>query len=174
MAEFEKAIPHVLKWEGGFVNHPADPGGATNRGITFNLFKQYAKSLGLLPNVDALKSLTEPQAKKIYKEHFWDSMRGLEFKDQSIANITFDAFVNCGHNGIKIVQRMAGTKADGIIGPNSLFVINSAVPKVLFESIKDERMNYYRSLAERKPQMQVFLNGWLNRVNSFVYKNYEI
>ena len=170
MADFEKAIPHVLKWEGGFVNHPADPGGATNRGIIFSLFKEYAKSLGLLPNVDALKSLTEAQAKKIYKSHFWDKMQGDKFTDQSIANITFDGFVNSGYNGIKIVQRMAGTKTDGIIGTNSLFVINSAVPQVLFESIKDERIRYYESLAERKPQMQVFLKGWLNRINSFNYE----
>lgn len=174
MAEFEKAIPHTLKWEGGFVNHPADPGGATNRGITFNLFKQYAKSLGFMPTVDALKNMTEVQAKSIYKVHFWDKMRGLEFKDQSVANITFDAFVNCGYNGIKIVQRMAGTNDDGIIGPNSLTAINGANPKVLFDSIKEERVNYYKDLAERKPQMGVFLRGWLNRVDSFVYKNYEL
>lgn len=173
MAEFEKAIPHTLKWEGGFVNHPADPGGATNRGITFNLFKQYAKSLGFMPTVDALKNMTEAQAKTIYKVHFWDKMRGLEFKDQSVANITFDAFVNCGYSGIKLVQRVAGTEDDGIIGVNSLAAINGANPKSLFDSIKAERINYYKNLADRKPQMAVFLKGWLNRADSFNYNNYE-
>lgn len=175
MAKFELAIPHTLKWEGGFVDHPADPGGATNRGIIFSLFKQYAASLGLMPTVEALKNLTEEQAKKIYKIHFWDKMKGDQFKSQNVANITFDAFVNKGYNGLKIVQREAGTTADGIIGPNSLATINAAAPSVLFQGIKDARHKFYVDLAERKPQMKVFLKGWLNRVNSFHFdKSLEV
>jgi len=167
MANFEKAIPTILKWEGGFVDHPADPGGATNRGIIFSLFKQYAKMLGLLPDITGLKALTEDQAKKIYKIHFWDKMLGNQFKSQNVAEITFDAFVNCGNNGIKITQRAAGVEADGIIGKNSIGVINGADPKLLYLNIKDGRIAYYKNLAERKPSLQVFLKGWLNRANSF-------
>lgn len=169
MADFEKAIPTILKWEGGFVDHPADPGGATNRGIIFSLFKQYAKSLGLLPDITGLKNLTEAQAKKIYKVHFWDRMSGDLIKSQNVATIIFDAFVNCGNNGIKIAQREAGVEADGAFGPNTLAVINQASPKVLYAGIKDGRIKYYNDLAERKPQLKVFLKGWLNRANSFIF-----
>lgn len=169
MANFELAVKIILKHEGLYVNHPSDPGGATNRGITFFIFQTYAKSLGLLPNLDALKSLTEAQAKTIYRLHFWDKMHGNFFNDQSVANITFDAFVNCGYNGIKIVQRAAGTVDDGVIGNNSLMKINFANPKELFDKIKELRIEYYEDLAERKPKMNVFLKGWKNRVNSFDY-----
>lgn len=170
MADFNKAIPIILKHEGVFVDHPSDPGGATNRGITFKLFKQYAKVLGLLPNIDALKSLTEDQAKFIYREQFWDPMKGDQFKDQQLATIVFDGFVNMGSRAIKLLQKQAGVEADGVIGPKSLEVINYASGHVLFEGYKDARIEYYKNLAESKPQLKVFLKGWLNRINSFNYE----
>jgi lysozyme family protein len=169
MADFEKAIPIILKHEGGFVDHPSDPGGATNRGIIFSLFKQYAKALGLLPTVDALKSLTEDQAKFIYREHFWDRMLGDQFKDQQVANIVFDAYVNCGGSGLKLIQKEVGVDVDGVIGPNTIAIINDANPHLLFDGFKDARKDYYIRLAERKPKLKVFLKGWLNRVEAFKY-----
>jgi lysozyme family protein len=170
MADFEKSIPHILKWEGGYVNHPADPGGATNRGIILSLFKQYAKALGLPPTVDALKTITEDQAKFIYREHFWNAMKGDEINDQQLATMIFDAFVNQGYRGLKLAQREAGVETDGNIGPKSIQAFNGAAPAVLFDGIKDARKEYYIDLADKKPSMAVFLRGWLNRVNSFVYK----
>lgn len=170
MADFEKSIPHILKWEGGYVDHPADPGGATNRGIIFTIFKQYAGVLGLPPTKEGLQQLTEGQAKLIYREQFWNRMKGDLINDQQVADIIFDGFVNCGRNGLKIAQREAGTDADGEIGNNSLQAINLANPRILFAGIKDARIKYYENLAERKPAMKVFLKGWLNRINSFVYK----
>lgn len=173
MADFEQAVKVVLKHEGGYVNHPADPGGATNRGIIFSLFKQYAKSLGLEPTVDALKTLTEDQAKFIYREHFWDKMKGDDIQSQAVAEIVFDAFVNMGVRAIKLLQIELGVSVDGHIGPVTLAAINHAAPGVLFEQFKDARTDYYNRLAENKPSMKVFLKGWLNRVNSFNYRNYQ-
>lgn len=170
MADFEKAIPIILKHEGGYVDHPADPGGATNRGIIFSLFKQYAKAIGLLPTLDALKSLTEDQAKFIYREHFWDRMHGDLFNDQQVANIVFDAYVNCGVSALKMLQREIGTAADGVVGPNTMAVVNAANPHLLFDGYKDARKDYYIRLAERKPALKVFLKGWLNRVEAFKYE----
>lgn len=170
MADFEKAIPTILKHEGGWVWHKDDPGGATNRGIIFSLFKQYAKSLDLPPTVDALKTLTEDQAKFIYREQFWNAMHGDEINDQQLATLIFDAFVNQGYRGLKLAQKEAGATADGNVGPQSLQAFNSASARLLFDQIKDARKKYYVDLAEKKPQMGVFLKGWLNRVNSFSYK----
>lgn len=169
MADFNKAIPIILKHEGGFVDHPADPGGATNRGIIFTLFKKYAGELGLPATVEGLKALTEDNAKYIYRKQFWNAMQGDMIKDQQVANIIFDGFVNMGFNGIKIAQREVGETADGLIGQKSLQAINGAAPKILFQGIKEGRIKYYTDLAERKPQMKVFLKGWLNRINSFNY-----
>lgn len=171
MADFEKAIPIILKHEGGFVDHPSDPGGATNRGITFKLFKQYAKTLGLEKTIDSLKSLTEDQAKLIYELHFWQPMRGNEINDQNIADIVFDAHVNTGFWGLRLIQREVGAEVDGIIGSKTIEAINAANGKILFEGYKDARLQYYRNLVKKKPQLGVFLKGWENRVNSFEYKS---
>ena len=169
MADFNKSIPIILKWEGGFGHYPEDPGGATNRGITFALFKEYAKELGLLPDINGLKSLTEEQAKHIYKIRFWDVMKGDLINDQNVANIIFDAFVNMGTRALKMAQKEIGVMIDGNFGHNTITVLNQANARTVFEGFKDARILFYKQLAERKPEMHIFLNGWLNRVNSFEY-----
>ena len=173
MANFEQAVQLILKHEGGYVDHPSDPGGATNRGITYQLFTQYAMTLGLNKTIDSLKTLTEDQAKFIYKEHFWDKMRGDEIKSQAVAEIVFDAFVNMGNRAIKLLQIELGVGIDGDFGPVTLNALNQAAPIVLFEQFKDARIDFYKRLAENKPSSKVFLKGWLNRINSFNYRDYQ-
>lgn len=167
MADFEKAIGIVLKHEGGYVNHPNDPGGATNRGIIFKLFKRYALQLNLLPTLDALKNLSEADAKEIYFQEFWQKMHGASFKSQDVANIVFDGFVNMGPRALKLLQKELGVEADGVIGEKTLSVLNKANDTLVFMGYKDARINYYQELAARKPKLKVFLLGWINRINSF-------
>jgi len=170
MADFEKAIQLILKHEGGYVDHPSDPGGATNRGITFNLFKRYSGLIGLLPTKDQLRELTELQAKQIYHLEFWDKMNGDKFQDQQVAEIVFDAFVNAGKGALKSFQKAVGVAADGQIGPKTLEVLHQQNQKIVFMNFKEVRAMYYQDLVKRKPQLGVFLNGWMNRINSFTYK----
>lgn len=170
MAEFSKAIDLVLKHEGGFVDHPSDPGGATNLGITYNLFKLYSKALRLPQVVDSLRRLAKDQAKIIYINEFWEPMRGDDFKDQQLANIVFDGFVNMGNKAIRILQKELSLKTDGIIGNKSIEAINSADARELFNAYKDARIKFYIDLVKRKPELGVFKNGWMNRINSFIYK----
>lgn len=170
MADFEKAVTIVLKHEGGYVNHPSDPGGATNRGIIFTLFKRYAIQLGVLPTLDALKSLTEEQAKTIYRQEFWDRMHGDSFASQAVAEIVFDGLVNHPGRALKMLQKEIGVEADGVIGNNTLAILNGSAPEIVFNGYKDARIKYYTDLAARKPNMKVFLAGWLNRINSFKYQ----
>lgn len=170
MAKFEIAIPHTLVWEGGYVHHPADPGGETNRGITDRLDGKVDGMVDIDGDGDGdvdIKGLTEAEAKEVYKRRFWDRMQGDKIESQLIANILFDGYVNCGRNGIRMIQRILNVKDDGIIGPVTLCMINCADEIMLYNRYKFARTIYYEDLAERKPSMKVFLKGWLNRINSF-------
>lgn len=170
MANFDISIGIVLRHEGLFSNNPHDAGSATMRGITFNLFRNYADTLGMVKSVESLKTLTEDQAKVIYREEFWNAMQGDLWKDQQLANIVFDGFINMGRRSIRMIQIEAGVPADGFIGINSLQVINNANAKTLFQGYKDARIKFYNDLVEKKPTQKVFLKGWLARINSFEYK----
>lgn len=170
MADFEKAIKIILKHEGGLVDHPNDPGGLTNRGITFNTFVKIAKSIKLEPTREALKALTEAQAKSIYKILFWNRMNGDLFQDQSVATIVMDFFVNSGVIALKTLQVKIGASHDGVIGPETLQILHQQNQKIVFLNYKDARVDFYRRLVERKPEMKVFINGWMNRINSFTYE----
>lgn len=174
MADFNEAIDTILEHEGGYVDHPADPGGATNRGITFKLFKQYAAELGVPGTKDSLKSLTEQQARHIYKKEFWDKFHGDKINDQQVATQVFDFYVNAGAPALKRLQEEIGVTADGVIGPVTLSILNMANPEIVFDGYRDARIQFYKDLAEKKPTMKVFLKGWLNRANKFVYKKPKI
>src|SRR5271166_2022323 len=105
MASFDIFLPMVLRFEGGYVNDPTDPGGETNKGITMNTFRQCSQNLlGLDPTSDNLKALTDAQACTIYKALYWDKMKGDAFASQDLANIVCDFFVNSGANATKLLQ----------------------------------------------------------------------
>src|SRR4051812_25286284 len=97
MADFEHFLPILLRHEGGFVNHPADPGGPTNKGITLATFTHCARELlGMAPTLDALRELTDAQVAIIYKALYWDAIRGDDIRSQSLANIVCDFQINAG------------------------------------------------------------------------------
>lgn len=169
MANFNEAIALVLKHEGGFVNHPKDPGGATNAGITYSTFRSYASILDLPVSQIAHKNLNISQIAKIYKLGYWDKIKGDRIKDQQVANLIFDSYVNMGNTAIRIVQREVGLLRDGKFGEGTLAAVNNADPRLLFNRIKQARVLFYRSLVMRKPIMKVFAKGWGNRIESFRY-----
>ena len=173
MAKFEAFISTLLKHEGGFVNDPDDPGGATNKGITFATFRKYAKKLlGVEPTLQNLKRISNEQAAKIYKKKYWDKIRGDEIKDQNLANIVFDFYVNAGRNATKLLQRVINQLGgnlviDGGIGPITIKALDKLDFKKVYMLYKKGRADYYHRICEKNPKLKKFLKGWLNRVNSF-------
>jgi lysozyme family protein len=170
VASFDVFLPILLRFEGGFVDDPTDPGGETNKGVTMATFRNCAHQLlGIEPTSENLKALTDGQAGIIYRALYWDKIRGDDFQLQDLANIVCDFYVNAGTHATILLQRvMNGMGAqiveDGAIGPASIQALNAVSQEDVYRQYKQGRIAYYQKLGQRFPQ---FVKGWLNRVNSF-------
>lgn len=154
MASFEEAIKETLKWEGGYVNNPADPGGETNFGITKRDH----------PDLD-IANLTVEQAIEIYRKDYWNPLYGL-IDSQEVAGKIFDAGVNMGpRKAVKILQGVLAVTVDGLFGPGTLARTNY-LGEAALDPYKAALEAYYLSLVDKKPDLRRFLNGWRRRVNS--------
>lgn len=167
MAYFDLYAPTLKKWEGGFGNDPDDAGGATYMGVTLATFQQY---YGEDKTVNDLKHMTEVQWKRIMKGGFWDKCWADQIQNQSIAEIFVDWCINSGTGMIKKVQGMVGTKADGIVGPKTIFAINGANQMRLHFQIKAARAEYYAYIVRNRPSNTKFYDGWMNRLLDFQFK----
>lgn len=172
MANIEKLAPIIIKWEGGFVNHPYDKGGATNKGITIGTFKNYRKSKGLpTPTVEDLKNISDAEWMDVLKTYYWDRWKADNINDQSIANIVVDWLWGSGVYGIKYPQQVLGVVSDGVVGPKTLAAINDYPDKQeLFTKLWDRRKQHFEGIVKNNPTQKVFLKGWLNRLNDFRYE----
>jgi type VI secretion system secreted protein VgrG len=175
MARLEPYFPLLLQHEGGFVNHPNDPGGATNKGVTLNTFRHF---FGQDKTVEDLKKITNAQAFRVAKEGFWDKVWGDRIKDQSVAEIVFDHAWGAGNGrAVKKLQRILNEHfgnnlaVDGIMGPKTLAATNAAEPKKLFNLYWDARADYYEYITNVNTKLKVFLKGWMNRLGTFKKKS---
>lgn len=141
MTKFQRALRFTEQWEGGFVDHPNDPGGATNRGITQAVYDAWRRMRGR--GLQPVLEITNNKAAAIYREQYWDA-GGCEALAWPLCLVHFDTAVNLGVN-------RAG--------------------RMLLECQNDPdrylrlRRAYYRALASMRPKLRVFLQGWLNRVD---------
>ena len=156
-ANFFYSLELVLKHEGGFVDHPEDPGGATNKGITH---KTYSEFLGRpLEDVDELKNIPDEHVQKIYKEGYWDKIKADELPG-GLDFATFDWAVNSGPSrAAKNLQSLVNATEDGIIGPQTMGLIKQRDPVMLISELANRRDSYYRSLKT----FGTFGKGWLRR-----------
>ena len=114
-AEFIQCLPFVLKWEGGYVNHPADPGGATNQGVTQKVYDTWRSRNGQLPR--SVKELTEAEMQAIYEGGYWLPPRCDRLRD-ALDLVQFDTAVNMGvGRAVRFLQTAVGAAADGDYGP---------------------------------------------------------
>lgn len=165
MAKVEILAPYIKKWEGGFVNDPADRGGATNKGVTIATFEAYCKAKSLpRPNVERLKRMTDGEWLDILKTMFWDRWQADKIKSQKLANILVDWVWGSGVYGIKIPQRILGVKQDGIVGDETLKALNAQDQDKLFQVIYEARKKYLNDITISRPTNKRFLRGWLNRL----------
>lgn len=156
-ANFFKSLDMVLKHEGGFVDHPEDPGGATNKGITHKTYADFLERP--LEDVEELKNIPDEHVQKIYKKMYWDKVKGDELPG-GVDFCTFDWAVNSGPGrAARALQKIVVVAQDGAIGPRSLAAISEQVPEHIVEEMAKEREEFYRSLRT----FETFGKGWLRR-----------
>jgi lysozyme family protein len=154
---YNQALDRLLAHEGGYTNHPADPGGPTNFGITIYDYRRYVKPGATAADV---KAMTVDQAKRIYRARYWDAQRCDELP-AGVDYAVFDYGVNSGiGRSKKVLQRVLGVKADGVIGPETMRVALAADPKTVVNAICDERLAFLKRLRT----WPVFGRGWERRV----------
>jgi lysozyme family protein len=153
---FKECLDLVLKSEGGWVNHPQDPGGETNLGVTKRVWEEYVGH-----PVKTLKNLTKDDVAPLYEQKYWRPCyaevlpRGLDF-------VVFSMAVNAGPGrSVKLLQQSIGCVPDGIIGPRTRGLISSSNGATLIAKFSETRREYYRSLKT----FPIFGKGWLNRVD---------
>jgi lysozyme family protein len=156
-SNWDNAFKLMLASEGGFVNHPSDPGGMTNLGVTKATWENW---VGRESDEKEMRGLTPEKVEPLYKKKFWDACRCDELPS-GIDYLVFDFAVNAGPGrSIKTLQSAVGATPDGGIGPMTLAAVNSFSEAELVEKFSQAKEDFYRSLNT----FETFGKGWLNRV----------
>ncbi len=154
---FDACMPIILQSEGGFVNNLADPGGATNLGITIGTLSAW---LGRPATVADVQALTPASVAPIYQKNYWDAASCGSW-DAGVDLMVFDMAVNQGvGRAIKTLQSALGVTADGAVGPATQAAAELATASDLISKISTAREAFYRSLST----FSTFGTGWLNRL----------
>ena len=157
------ALELTLKFEGGFVDHPSDPGGATNKGITQRTYNSFRIKKRLATK--SVKFITDTEVHEIYEIMYWKPCKAEVMKLPS-AVVQFDTAVLFGVGGaIKFLQEALGVTADGIFGTGTATALQANNNKQTANEIIDKRIAFHKKRVAEKPSQKVFLNGWVNRAN---------
>jgi len=159
---FEAALAAVLVHEGGYVNHPRDPGGATNKGVTQGVYDDWRVRHG--KPKQSVRLITSEEIGAIYKRDYWDRVRGDDLPS-GVDYAVFDFAVNSGvSRASRYLQAAVGTPQDGVIGPQTIGAIKDA--KATVKAVCDKRMAFLRGLGT----FNTFGRGWTRRVNDVAAK----
>lgn len=190
MQSVEQIAKQIVMREGGYVNDPDDPGGATNFGVTIGTMKSLGLDLNKDGRVDAadVRSLTRAQAEQIFVEHYFRKPRLAELPE-AVQPSVFDMYVNAGTNAVKILQRLVtrmgfATVADGAVGPMTIAAAAQAAkaaPLHFSDAYGIERRNYYYNLADQRPASRKYARtnaggkgGWITRAEEFIAPKYHL
>jgi lysozyme family protein len=160
---FDACLAFTLREEGGYVDDPADPGGATNMGITLATYRQWSDNPGL--GSTQVQDMTERTVRAIYRSLYWNPLRA-DALPIGVDLSVFDMGVNAGiWRSARLLQRalrFTGEEVDGCIGPETLDAAAQCDPRALVTDLAERQAAYYRSLAD----FATFGTGWLNRTKA--------
>lgn len=190
MQNVQEIARDIIRREGGFVNDPDDPGGATNYGVTIHTMRRLGLDLtgdGRVSVAD-VRALTPEQAQQIFVEDYYNKPR-IDALPEPLQATVFDMYVNSGSNAVRILQRLLrdmgyDLAVDGQIGPMTLRVAYSAfseAPDHLVDAYGIARRNYYYRLADGRPASRKYAKrrdggkgGWIKRAEEFISPDYHL
>lgn len=180
----------IVAREGGYVNDPADPGGATKYGVTIGTMQRLGLDLsgdGRVTDRD-VRMLTRDQAADVYVKHYFEGPR-LNALPESLQASVFDMYVNAGANAITILQKLLGqmgqaVDVDGVLGPQTLAAAHAAAdaaPGLITDAYGIARRNYYYALADARPASRKYARtrkggkgGWILRAEEFISPRFHL
>lgn len=180
----------IVRREGGYVNDPDDPGGATNWGVTIHTMRRLGLDLtgdGRVTAADVRK-LTRGQAVDIFVEHYFERP-GISDLPEVLHSSVFDMYVNAGGNAVKILQRLLRdmgqeVSVDGAIGPQTSAAAAAAyqaAPNHLADAYAIARRNYYFRLADKRAASRKYARtrkgdkgGWIKRAEEFMNPRFHL
>ncbi|WP_224823549.1 holin-associated N-acetylmuramidase [Cognatishimia sp. MH4019] len=189
MQSVQDIATEIVAREGGYVNDPDDPGGATNFGVTIHTMRRLGLDLdgdGSITTAD-VKQLSRDQAIGIFVEHYFIRPQIAQLPE-TLHSSVFDMYVNAGANAVKILQRLLGqmgfpVAVDGVLGPKSLEAAAraaKAAPHHLADAYGIARRNYYYALADRRRASRKYARrrdggkgGWITRAEEFMAPQYH-
>ncbi|WP_299140720.1 holin-associated N-acetylmuramidase [uncultured Tateyamaria sp.] len=190
MQTVREIAKEIVAREGGYVNDPDDPGGATNFGVTIHTMRRLGLDLDGDGDVDVrdVKRLTQAQATDIFVTHYFERPLIAELP-QTLHATVFDMYVNAGGNAIKILQRLLtqmgfACVVDGALGPQSIAAARAAheaAPDHLVDAYGIARRNYYFRIGDRRPASRKYARtragrkgGWIKRAEEFITPRYHM
>ncbi len=180
----------IVAREGGYVNDPDDPGGATNFGVTIHTMRRLGLDLDGDGDIDPddVKRLSRQQAVDIFVQHYFERPRIAQLPSPLHATV-FDMYVNAGGNAVKILQRLLSQmgypcSVDGVLGPQSIAAARNAhtdAPDHLVDAYGIARRNYYFRIADRRPASRKYARtraggkgGWIKRAEEFIAPRFHM
>lgn len=190
MKSVDEIAREIVKREGGYVDHPNDPGGATKYGVTINTMRALGLDLDRDGDVDKadVRALPLDRAVDIFIRHYFDKPR-IALLPEILHATVFDMQVNAGGNAVKILQRLLRemgkrVSVDGALGPQTAAAAHEAAKRgaqELYDAYGIARRNYYLRLADRNPRLRVFARsraggkgGWIRRAEEFISPRYHM
>lgn len=190
MDAVRRLAEEIVAREGGYVDDPNDPGGATNHGVTIHTMRRLGLDLTGDGRIDAadVRALTRAQAVEIFVTHYYHRPR-IDALPEALRASVFDMYVNAGANAVRILQRLLAEMGydiavDGAIGPQTVRLAAAAAqaaPAHLADAYGIARREYYYALADRRPASRRYARrrdggkgGWITRAEEFIHPRWHL
>lgn len=162
--DFSQILRFIHRWEGGYVNDPADRGGATHMGVTQRTYDTWRTKNGKRPQ--PVRNISQQEVEDIFREDYWRAAHCDELVWPLNLAVADTAFNSGPSRAIKLLQQAVGAAPDGIFGPGTLAKVQGANTQEAFHAFVELRRTFFRNIVKHDPSQQKFLNGWLKRADS--------